>query len=532
MFKTLMKKQMLEIFKGFFYDAKKGKKRSKKGAILYILLYALLMFGYLGGMFGVLSHALAAPLIDYSLGWLYFLIMGGIALALGVFGSVFSTYSSLYMAKDNDLLLSLPIPIRYILFSRLMGVFLPGVLFSVVALIPMSIMYWLAAPLSFLSIIGPIVFSIDVILLVFILSTALGWVVAKASAKMKNKSIMTTIIALLGVALYYVVYFKMYRVIGDFLQNIQSAKFDTSGAMSIIYTIGMCGCGAVLPMILTTAVIILILVGVYAILSKTFIKIVTTKTGSAKIKYKEKEAHARSLKKALLFREIKHYTSSSTYMLNCSMSSLFMFAGAIFLLVKGQFFSEVINDVFGAVPESISVLIVGLISLMMSINDISAPSVSLEGKAIWIPKTLPISSLQFIRAKMWNHVLFTIPPALLLAIILCFVLKVGFLPGVLILICVTSTCFAQAQFGLFINLKKLNLNWTSEMVIIKQSFGVFIVLLAGFIFSTLKILSGLFLCSAIGAMPILVFWTAFSTAAAILLNRWLCKRGTKIVEEL
>lgn len=532
MFKTLMKKQMLEIFKGFFYDAKKGKKRSKKGAIIYILLYALLLFGYLGGMFGVLAHSLAAPLAGASMGWLYFLIMGGIALALGVFGSVFSTYSSLYMAKDNDLLLSMPIPIRYILFSRLMAVFLTGLMFSIVALVPMAIMYCIVVPLSFLSILGPIVFSLDIVILVFILSTALGWVVAKISARMKNKSIMTTVIALLGVALYYVIYFKMFKTIGTFLQNIQSAEIDIHGAMSIIYTMGMCGCGAVVPMILTTAVILIALVLVYVILSKTFIKIVTTKTGSAKIKYKEKEAHARGQGKALLFKEIKHFTSSSTYMLNCSLSSLFMFAAAVFALIKGPLIADVIGSVFGGSPEVLAVLMVGMISVMMSINDITAPSISLEGKTLWISKTLPISSLQFIRAKMWNHVLFTLPPALLLTVILCFALKVGFLSGLLIIISVASTCFAQAQFGLFINLKKPNLNWTNEMVIIKQSFAVFLVMLVGFVFSTLKILSGLFLSAKIGGMPLLVFWTVFSTVAAILLNLWICKKGTKIVEEL
>ena len=47
--------------------------------------------------------------------WLYFTLMGLVAIFLGAFGSVFNTYSSLYLAKDNDLLLSLPIPLRVII---------------------------------------------------------------------------------------------------------------------------------------------------------------------------------------------------------------------------------------------------------------------------------------------------------------------------------------------------------------------------------------------------------------------------------
>ena len=87
MLKTLLKKQMLEIFRSFFYDARKGRNRTKKGAILYITFYVLLMVGYLGGLFGFLAHSIVFPLAGAGLGWLYFLIMGGIALILGVFGS-------------------------------------------------------------------------------------------------------------------------------------------------------------------------------------------------------------------------------------------------------------------------------------------------------------------------------------------------------------------------------------------------------------------------------------------------------------
>ena len=69
------------------------------------------MAGVLGGMFAMLAKILCAPLHAAGLGWLYFAMMGLIAVLLGAFGSVFTTYSTLYLAKDNDLLLSLPIPV-------------------------------------------------------------------------------------------------------------------------------------------------------------------------------------------------------------------------------------------------------------------------------------------------------------------------------------------------------------------------------------------------------------------------------------
>ena len=62
--------------------------------------------------------------------------MGLLAVLLGAFGSVFNTYSGLYLSKDNDLLLSMPIPVRSIMVSRLLGVYLMGLMYSGVVMLP------------------------------------------------------------------------------------------------------------------------------------------------------------------------------------------------------------------------------------------------------------------------------------------------------------------------------------------------------------------------------------------------------------
>ena len=139
----------MEIFRSYFYNAKTNKKRSTAGIIAYILLFAALMIG-LGGMFTELSVSLCAPLTQAGMGWLYFALMSLLAIFLGAFGSVFNTYSGLYFAKDNDLLLSLPIPVRTLMASRLLTVYLMGLMYSAVVILPAVIVYWVtvsAAPM-------------------------------------------------------------------------------------------------------------------------------------------------------------------------------------------------------------------------------------------------------------------------------------------------------------------------------------------------------------------------------------------------
>ena len=61
MLKILVKKQMAEIFRSYFYDSKKNKARSKGATAAYFVLFALLMAGILG-IFAVLAKTLCAPL--------------------------------------------------------------------------------------------------------------------------------------------------------------------------------------------------------------------------------------------------------------------------------------------------------------------------------------------------------------------------------------------------------------------------------------------------------------------------------------
>lgn len=186
-------KQMAEIFRNYFYDPKKNKMRSRGATIAYIALYALLMVGLLGGMFALMAVGLCGPLVEGGMGWLYYLLMGLIAVFLGTFGSVFSTYSSLYLSKDNDLLLSLPIPVRCVMASRLLGVYLLGLMYAAVVIVPGVIVYWLTAPVTAGTIVGGVLMVLIVSVIVMVLSCLLGWVVVRISLKLKNKSFITVL---------------------------------------------------------------------------------------------------------------------------------------------------------------------------------------------------------------------------------------------------------------------------------------------------------------------------------------------------
>ena len=51
-----------------------------------------------------------------------------------------------------------------------------------------------------------------------------------------------------------------------------------------------------------------------------------------------------------------------------------------------------------------------MICAVMSMNDITAPSISEGKKNIWIAKTLPVDTWQILRAKLKLHNIITITP--------------------------------------------------------------------------------------------------------------------------
>ena len=157
MIRILVKKQMTEIFRGYFYNAKKNKAYSQARTALLIFAFVLLMVGVIGGMFFALSMVLCEPMSAVGMDWMYFALMGFTSVFLGAFGSVFNTFSSLYLSKDNDLLLSMPIPVNAIMVSRLLSVYLMGLMYSsavilTAVLLALSIVVWLVLSHSFLNI--------------------------------------------------------------------------------------------------------------------------------------------------------------------------------------------------------------------------------------------------------------------------------------------------------------------------------------------------------------------------------------------
>ena len=531
MLKLLVKKQLFEIFRSYFYDAKKNKARTRGATIGYIVMFVLLMAGLLGTMFGVLSNTMCGPLAEMGMDWLYFVIMGMMAVFLGAFGSVFNTYSGLYLAKDNDLLLSMPIPVRVIMTSRLLSVYLMGLMYSGIVILPAILVYWFTVPVTAGRILGGVVLLVDISLFVLTLSCALGWVVAKISLKLKRKSFITVIVSLVFFGLYYFVCFRSQAMITDLLLNAENVGNKLKGIYPL-YLFGRVGCGDGVAMLIVSAVVIALLALVWYLIARSFLHIATASGNTAKTVYHEKAVKPVSADAALLRKELGRFTASPLYMLNCGLGTVFLVVLAVLALIKGREVFLMMNALFAGGEGFVTVLAALCLCLLAGSNDISTPSVSLEGKSLWIAQSLPIDPWQALRAKLRMHLLITELPLVVCAVCVAAVSGAALPEIVMMLVTPMVYVVLSATFGLFMGLKRPNLNWTSEVAPIKQGLAVFLSMFVGWLAAVALGFLYYALMARVGAVAFLLAVTALFAVLALVLVRWLKTSGAKIYQHL
>ena len=531
MIKAMMKKQMQESFCWLYQDKKTGKNRSMKGLIGYGLLY-LLVFGCVGFVFYAVSDMLCEPFHGMGLDWLYIALMGLMSVMLGVFGSVFNTYTSLYRAKDNDFLLAMPIPTKLLLVARLTGVYAMGLLYEMLVMIPALIVYFMDSDCHGSGVVFTLLIPFVLSFFVLTLSCVLGWVVALISSRLRHKKLATVAISLVFIGAYYYFYGKAFELIQAMLANPDAVSAVMKKVLFPFYHMGMAAEGHAGSMLIFTVVMLGCVVVVYLILDRSFLRLATTRRGEKKKAYVAKNTKEVSGARALLQKEFRMFLGSPTYMLNCGLGILGMLICAIFFVIKQEMLLEVLNLMFADEKGLLMLVMTAGICMMTTMNDMTAPSVSLEGNCIWLTQSLPVRGWQVLQAKLYMHLILTLVPAAVVIVSIVWLTEMDMKAVLLMSVTVVLFVVFMAELGLVLNLRMPNLNWTSEIAPIKQSASVMICLFGGW---ALVIACGGLYYLLRRVMTPAWFLVAISTLLLIgcaWQMRWLRTRGEKIFEHL
>ncbi len=534
MLKALLKKDLAALLVNITMDRRKGKKRSVGGIILMIVLFVFVFASLAAAFF---SYALMIGDAIPPGSWLYMSLMGCFGFVLGLFGSVFITYTTVYKAKDNELLLSMPIPQGTLLASKMVNVYLMSLLFCTLGMLPGFIYAWIEHAVTPLSVVLSILEIFFMTLLVTALSCILAWLVALIAGLFPNKNAATVIFSLAFIAIYYTFYIKMMSSLQEIMLKLGEIGEGLKGYAYPIYKMGQGAAGDPAAFGIFAGICVAVFIVIYVALSRSFIKIATRSEKQHTKVYVEKQVNAASADTALLRKEFKHLTGSAVYMLNCALGSLLMLVAAVFLVIKAADMRELImvlqfsglEIILRCLPLAIGVLM----CFIASMNDLTAPSISLEAKTLWLLKSLPITAQQTFRGKQRMHLLLTVVPALVMHAAACIVMQLSIRDAIEAGALVLVYIFFYSALGLFANLKLPNLNWTNETVAVKQSGSVLLVMFGTWVLLIgLGALYALWLIEFLDPRIFMYILIAFFLILTVLLNLWLRKRGTRIFAAL
>lgn len=531
MFWLLLKKQFMETFRGYLINNKTGKRRSTLGTIGYCLLFAtvILSFGFLFFGLGIML----SEILETELAWLFYTLMGIYSIMLSLLMSVFIAHSSIFKSKDNEMLLALPIKPGTILLSRIVMIYLMSFVYSLMTWVPTIIVGMMQSADSFL----PSLILLQFIIPLFVtgLACLLAYLVGVISSKIKIKSLGRTLITLIGLGFYYVFCFRINDIMASFVDNAVEIGGAIKAWASILYHLGHACLGSV-PSLLIFAGTSFVLFGVcYIFLSRSFISIATTRTGEKKTKYQAKEIKSNSVKKTLILKELKRFTSSTTYMLNCGLGIIILLIIPIAMFIKLDELKALLSIMLFEVPilgKMLPVIIVAIVSGSASTIFISTPSVSLEGKNIWILQSLPVDGKMVLNAKLSLHYLLAGIPTVIAAFSASLLL--GFEIDMCIFITISSLLLAMfgGSFGLLIGTLNANLNWTNEAAVIKQGMAsmisMFGMMLISFGYAGLYFLVYQYLEVNI----YIIIWMVVLAFATRIINRIISTKGAEVFMSL
>ena len=500
-----------------FIGAIVGKRKIKSIATV-IALVVLMFAGFYALMFLQAFGMFAAGL--YKLGFFNGFMIAFVLLIM--YEAIRVTGAN--KINDAELLLSMPIKKQTIALAKITIKYFTDLLFAFMAFSPYLIFYLVYAGFSF-SILG---LGILTILLLPLMAVGFNYILEFIVANVFNKSkygslfktILTFVIFIGGLALMM---FAMPNY-----GSVNAADLDAFlyGFPPVSWFVKMTLDFDILTFLFVLSITVLpFLIGIWCFVKmfgKTFIKYQNTSTEISEVKHV-------SVLNSLTLKELKRYFLTPIYLINTILGPLFVLAATVFILVVGV---GGINDFVGfPLPNELIFAVLTLMFMFfISTSAISASTISLEGKNLWILKSIPVKEKDVFISKMFPNFIVVVPFVVLSGILISIRLLFT-LPQTLLFVGITTVfSLIIVVSGLMFNLVFPKFNWNEEVQVVKQGLSILIVLFMGFalialpiglfyLFDTLSITIIAVITLLIFTAILAVFWILLFTKGKQLFNK-------------
>lgn len=457
----------------------KGFKEIKKALpmfLLYIFSFGMLMYLAYKGISFTLDG-----LIELNIPYIIIVAVMVITSIYSAFTTTFRVNKTLFNANDYSFLLSLPIKKSVIISSKIIDLYIINSIFSAMLMIPAYIAYILKVDVDILFHLMYFITLPLVPIVPTIIGLIIGSILTAFTSKLKYKNLFNILYSLAFIFIFYYFSYKMQSMSSVDLANISNTivnKFNSLYPLTKIY-FNIIKDNSMIDLI----GFIVMSLGLYQVFKYglvIFFDKINSRLNSITINnnYSEKNIKVSNKLYSLYKKEIKRYFSSPLYVLNTAVGCLMLIISLVALLIFGE---ETVNNLLQMPELSNYFILYGplVLGAFCTLSCTTNASISLEGKNLWILKSLPIDAKYIFIAKILVNLSLLIPTIFISSIMLSFITKMTIINFLILLVTPIIYALFISGLGLLINLYFPDFNWTNEIKVIKQSIAVILSLAIG-----------------------------------------------------
>lgn len=395
------------------------------------------------------------------------------ATLVSIMMSIYKIPGYLFAFKDFDLLMPLPLKPWEVLTSKMIFIYLSNLVISIMISVPSLIIYGLETSAGVTYYVFAAVITLFVPMLPISIGALFAYFLGRISSKFRSANLLLIIGSLLLCALVIVGSMMTSRIR---VEHIQGAVPAVTGLGNILFWTKLYVNALKNSNFLYLLAFILFSISVFAIFVGVLAKGFKSINARMSEKYKASNFKMTELKvssplKALYIKELKFYFSSFIYVVNTAMGILMMTLFSVAMAIFGKDTVAKVMEI--PLAEAYITPIIAMVFVFcIGLTFTTASSISLEGKNLWIVKSLPISAENILWSKIFVNLTLTVPAVLINTVIVAAAFRFDAASVGAILAISLIYCLFSAAAGLLINLCFPKLEWTSHTAVVKQSVSV------------------------------------------------------------
>ena len=444
----------------------------------------------------------------------------------------------LFNCKDDQLLLSLPIEKKTIIFIRVFKFYVFELIFNSLFMIPIILAYigWTKS-IDYTFYITSLIMIIILPIIPIIISCFIGAFISSVSSRFKFKNFAQIALAMLVLLGTLYVSFNFDGIFSYLAKNATSINDLIS---KIYYPAGLYGkliddfnlldlIKYILCNIIIFIIAIFILSNVYFKINSRLKKVINTK----KVKIDDLTIKPKKVYYSLITKELNTFFKTPVFIINSGFALILFIVLSIAISIK---FDSMITFLADALPQELignmTLLIFVLIIVTSFMTSITNSVISLEGKNINILKSLPVKTKTILMSKVYSGLVITTPILLLGDIILFVRFRTSIIESLLLIILSIIIPLVSHFIGIIINLKYPKLDAENSAEVVKQSVSSFLAVVIGMLLLILNIFIISKIYTFMSSISILIIFILAYLLIDIFLYLFLVNNSTKDFEKL